>query len=48
VKTLLEVKSVSRFFGGLAAVTEVSFNVNKGEILGLIGPNGPGRRRSST
>jgi len=43
VKTLLEVKSVSRFFGGLAAVTEVSFNVNKGEILGLIGPNGAGK-----
>ena len=43
MKTLLEVKSVSRFFGGLAAVTEVSFNVNKGEILGLIGPNGAGK-----
>ncbi len=43
MKPLLEVKGVSRFFGGLAALTEVSFNVVKGEILGLIGPNGAGK-----
>ncbi len=40
---LLEIKRVSRFFGGLAAVMDVSFNVNKGEIVGLIGPNGAGK-----
>lgn len=40
---LLEVKGVSKFFGGLAALSNVSFNVNKGEILGLIGPNGAGK-----
>ncbi len=40
---LLEVRNVSRFFGGLAAVNDVSFGVNKGEIVGLIGPNGAGK-----
>lgn len=40
---LLEVKDVSIFFGGLAAINGVSFSVNEGEILGLIGPNGAGK-----
>jgi branched-chain amino acid transport system ATP-binding protein len=39
----LEVKNVSRFFGGLAAIKSVSFELRKGEILGLIGPNGAGK-----
>jgi branched-chain amino acid transport system ATP-binding protein len=41
--SLLEIRGVSKQFGGLAALTEVSYEVNKGEILGLIGPNGAGK-----
>jgi branched-chain amino acid transport system ATP-binding protein len=40
---LLEVKSVSRRFGGIVALDEVSFEVEEGEIVGLIGPNGAGK-----
>lgn len=40
---LLEVQSVSKRFGGLLAVGDVSFTLEEGEILGLIGPNGAGK-----
>ena len=42
-KALLELRGVSKFFGGLAANAGVSFDVNAGEIVGLIGPNGAGK-----
>jgi len=40
---LLELKSVYKAFGGLMAVNDISFAVEKGEIFGLIGPNGSGK-----
>jgi ABC-type branched-subunit amino acid transport system ATPase component/ABC-type branched-subunit amino acid transport system permease subunit len=40
---LLQVEGLSRAFGGLRAVSEVSFSVAEGEILGIIGPNGAGK-----
>jgi branched-chain amino acid transport system ATP-binding protein len=43
MKPILEVRDVTKRFGGLVAVAEVSFAIGEGEILGLIGPNGAGK-----
>jgi branched-chain amino acid transport system ATP-binding protein len=40
---LLELKGVTREFGGLKAVSDVTLSIARGEILGLIGPNGAGK-----
>ncbi|MES2536678.1 MAG: branched-chain amino acid ABC transporter ATP-binding protein/permease [Pseudomonadota bacterium] len=40
---LLDVREVSKAFSGVQALNKVSFNVRKGEILGLLGPNGSGK-----
>ena len=40
---ILKVENLSKFFGGIKANENISFNVSQGEILGVIGPNGAGK-----
>ena len=40
---LMDIRNISKHFGGLQAVSAVSFAVQTGEIIGLIGPNGAGK-----
>ena len=41
--SILEVKSVSKAFGGVKANVDISVSVEQGSIVGLIGPNGSGK-----
>lgn len=41
--SLLQIKDLTHFFGGLRAVYDYNLNLEKGEIVGLIGPNGAGK-----
>ncbi|MDO4666466.1 MAG: ABC transporter ATP-binding protein [Streptococcus sp.] len=40
---LLDVKNLTKHFGGLTAVSDVTLELNEGELVGLIGPNGAGK-----
>ena len=42
-ENILEIKNLSKYFGGLAAVSECSLKVKRGTITGIIGPNGSGK-----
>jgi len=43
MEPILEIRSLSKHFGGITAVYNFSLQIAKGEILGLIGPNGAGK-----
>ena len=43
IMTILEIQSISMTFGGVTAINDISFLVEKGEILGIIGSNGAGK-----
>jgi branched-chain amino acid transport system ATP-binding protein len=43
MSALLELRSVTKRFGGVAAVQQATFTINPGEALGIIGPNGAGK-----
>ena len=40
---ILQVDNLSKYFGGLAAVSDCSIKIKKGSITGVIGPNGSGK-----
>ena len=40
---LLEVQGITKRFGGLVAINDLSFHIDEGEVLGLMGPNGSGK-----
>ncbi len=43
MSTILEIKEVSKSFGGVQAISKLDLSVEQGELLGLIGPNGSGK-----
>ena len=42
-QNILQIKNLSKYFGGLAAVSDCSLKIKEGSITGIIGPNGSGK-----
>ena len=47
-KPILKVEHATKSFGGLVANEDISFEAREGEIIGVVGPTAPARRRCST
>ena len=47
MSTTIELKSISKYFGSVIALKEISISVNSGEVLCLLGDNGAGNQPSS-
>ena len=43
--SLLEIKNVKKNFGGVEVLKDISLKVDKGEVLGIIGPSGSGKSK---
>lgn len=43
MRTVLQVKNLTKQFGGFTAVDDISFSLKRGEVLGFLGPNGAGK-----
>ncbi|HNU72010.1 MAG TPA: ATP-binding cassette domain-containing protein, partial [Thermodesulfobacteriota bacterium] len=41
--TMIEVENLTKFYGPIRGIEDVSFTVKKGEVVGLLGPNGSGK-----
>ena len=40
---MIQVKNLSKHYGAITAINDISFNITKGEIVGFLGPNGAGK-----
>jgi ABC-type branched-subunit amino acid transport system ATPase component len=47
-RKILEIEGLTKYFGGLCAVKDFALTLSKGDLFGLIGPNGAARPRCST
>lgn len=43
MNTVLEIKNVTQYFGGLTALDDINIHIDEGEVVGIIGPNGAGK-----
>ena len=43
VDTMVEVQNLSKFYGNVQAVQDISFTIQPGELVGFVGPNGAGK-----